>query len=81
MRLASVRRLGPPGRVSARREQDRDLGEPRLRATAVTKVALIILVILFGGGFYYGGSDVGGSLPTGLLIVLIVTLLRQRSCN
>ena len=79
MRLASVRRLGPPGRVSARREQDPDLGEPRLRATAVTKVALIILVILFGGGFYYGGSYIGDSLGTGLLIDLIVFLLRQRS--
>jgi hypothetical protein len=52
---------------------------PRLRATAVTKVALIILVILFGGGFYYGGSYVGGSLGTGLLVDLIVLLLRQRS--
>ena len=71
MQLASVRRLGPPGRVSARREQDPDLGEPRPRDGG-DKVALIILVILFGGGFYYGGSYAGDNLGTGLLIDLIV---------
>ena len=58
-----------------------------LPALKVTELALMVPVagvelvrlMVTGGPLCYGGSYAGGSLGTGLLIVLIVLLIRQRS--